>query len=104
MTAGGSHTNFDSGAFSVGAVGSAAALAGALAAGFQNYRQAQRDRWANWTVAQLQSALDCSETMRFAVHNELNATKARVVELERQLADRAFVFKREQARRSRAQR
>ena len=104
MSAGGSHTNFDSAAFSVGAVGGAAALGSALALGFANYRQAQRDRWAGWTVAQLQAALDCSETMRFAVHDELNATKARVAELERQLADRAFVFKREQARRARAQR
>ena len=64
MTSGGSHTNFDSAAFTVGAVGGAATIGAALVQGFANYRQQQADRWANWNVQQLRTALDLSESLR----------------------------------------
>jgi hypothetical protein len=42
--AGGSHTNFDTSAFTVGAIGGAATIAGALAAGVSNLAAARRER------------------------------------------------------------
>ena len=100
----GSHTNFDTDAFTVGAVGGALSIGSALAVGWQNYRQAQRQRWAEWTVAQLQAALDCSESMRFGLHNDLNAARVEIAGLKRKLADREFEFKRDAAHRARARR
>jgi hypothetical protein len=104
MTAGGSHTNFDTAAFSVGAIGGAATIAGAIGAGWQNYRAACADRWASWTIGQLRAALDCSELMRYGLHCDLNAANQRIADLERQLADIRFVIKRDRARALRAQR
>jgi hypothetical protein len=41
---GGSHTNFDTSAFTVGAIGGAATIAGAVAAGVANIAAARRER------------------------------------------------------------
>lgn len=104
MSAGGSHTNFDSAAFTVGAIGGAATIAGALGAGIQNYRAALAERWSAWTIDQLRAALDCSEALRYDAHCDLNAANARIADLERQLADVRFVIKRDRARQSLARR
>ncbi|MCK1341010.1 hypothetical protein IVB38_34595 [Bradyrhizobium sp. 38] len=96
--AGGSHTNFDPGAFTVGAAGGALSIAGAVAAGVQNYVAARAERWAAWTLEQLRCALDLSESLRCEQYRELLDARARVAELERQIADRAFVLKRDRAR------
>lgn len=102
MTAGGSHTNFDSSAFTVGAVGGALSIAGALAAGVQNYTRSQR--WDGWTIEQLRRALDCSEALRYRGYCDLNDARAANAELERRIADMAFTFKRQAVRRARATR
>lgn len=80
------------------------AIAGALALGFQNYRNAQRDRWLGWTNEQLMAALDCSEAMRFGAYQENNALRAENDDLRRRDADRAFVMQRDRARALRARR
>lgn len=104
MSNGGSHTNFDSAAFTVGAVGGAISIAGALGAGIQNYRAAQAERWMNWTIEQLRAALECSEALRYDVHCRLNDANSRIADLERQLADVRFSVRRDQARALRARR
>ncbi|CUT14537.1 hypothetical protein BF49_5617 [Bradyrhizobium sp.] len=104
MTAGGPHTNFDSSAFTVGAVGGALSIAGALAAGVQNYTRAQRHSWDGWTIEQLRRALDCSEAMRYRGYCDLNDARAANAELERRIADLTFTFKRQAVRRARAAR
>jgi hypothetical protein len=44
MASGDSHTNFDAGAFTVGAIGGAATIAGAIGAGISNLAAARRER------------------------------------------------------------
>lgn len=84
-----------------GALVGGATVAGALAVGIQNYLRAQRERWIGWTIEQLRAALDCSEAMRLDIHLKLNAANARVAELERQIDDIRYTFKRERAHASR---
>jgi hypothetical protein len=62
--AGDSHTNFNAAAFTVGAVGGAATIAGALGAGLANLRAAQAGRWEGWTIQHLIAALELSEALR----------------------------------------
>lgn len=81
-----------------GALGGGAAIASALWSGVQQYRQVQRDRWNGWTSTQLKAALDSSERMRFGAYAELNRAKAEIADLKRQVADLAFVLKRERVR------
>ncbi|WP_339037540.1 hypothetical protein WHZ78_07365 [Bradyrhizobium symbiodeficiens] len=80
------------------------AIAGALGVSLRNYLHAQRERWIGWTIEQLRAALDCSETIRLDTHLKLNAANARVAELERQLDDIRYTFKRERAQASRGPR
>jgi hypothetical protein len=61
---GGSHTNFDTQAFTVGAVGGALTLAAAVAAGVQSFREASAESYAAWTAQQLRSGLMLSEARR----------------------------------------
>ena len=61
---GGSHTNFDSGAFGAGAVGGALGLSGALAAGIANYRAACAATYDRFEADQLRAFLHHSELMR----------------------------------------
>jgi hypothetical protein len=96
-----SHTDFNAETFTVAALGGALSIGGALAVGWQRYRAAQQQRWAEWSATQLQAALDCSEAMRFGLHNDLNRANGRIAELERALADRDFAFKRDRARQAR---
>ena len=65
MASGDSHTNFDAGAFTVGAVGGAATIAGAVGAGIANFAAARRERSAadavqsgNGTIRWLQRRVD----------------------------------------------
>lgn len=104
MSKGGSHTNFESAAFSAGAVGGALSIAGALAAGVQNYTRAQRNSWDGWTIEQLRRALECSEALRLRAHLDLNDAKATNADLERRIADLTLTFKKQAARRAQAAR
>jgi hypothetical protein len=72
--AGGSHTNFDESAFTVGALSGAGILAGALGAGLANYRAAQERKWMAWNATALRGALDLSEALRA---RELSASRAK---------------------------
>ncbi|WP_038965591.1 hypothetical protein [Bradyrhizobium diazoefficiens] len=80
------------------------AMAGALALGFQNYRNAQRDRWQDWTNRQLMAALDCSEAMRYGSYLDNNALREENANLKRQIADMQLSIKRQAARASQARR
>lgn len=77
--AGGSHTDFDTGAFSTGAVAGAGLIAGALAQGLVNYRAQQERRWANWNVTALRGALDLSEALRSREQTALRSKNAIIV-------------------------
>ena|SRR5882724_10582267 len=62
--AGDSHTAFDAGAFTVGAIGGAATIAGALGAGLANFRTQRQSAFADWQEHQLRAALELSEAFR----------------------------------------
>ena len=62
--AGGSHTNFDEGAFTAGALGGAGLLASVVGAGIANFREHQRNRRIQLSAATLQHALHLSEALR----------------------------------------
>lgn len=96
--AGGSHTDFDSGAFTLGAAGGAATIAGAMVAGWQNYRAAQADRWHGWNAEQMRRALDYTDSMLIVRTDERDAAIRRIAELERFESNRSFIVKRERAR------
>jgi uncharacterized protein HemX len=91
--AGGSHTNFDEHAFTVGALSGAGIIAGALGAGIANYRAAQQRRFAYWNAVTLRAALDLSEQLRTREHASLRskaaiitAQRVTIARLESQLA------------------
>lgn len=87
-TAGGSHTNFDTTAFSVGAVAGASTLAGAVGAGIQNYRAAQQQRhWVSWTIAELRGALDLSESFRRRERRLIEEQRLTIAAQARTIAD-----------------
>jgi hypothetical protein len=65
---GGSHTNFDSGSFTAGAVGGAAAIAGALVAGAAACRESN---WLRWSRDALIAGIEYSETMRNRCYAQL---------------------------------
>jgi hypothetical protein len=67
--AGDSHTNFNAAAFTVGAVGGAATIAGAIGAGISNLAAARRERWTmdavlsrDDTIRSLQRRIDNQRT------------------------------------------
>jgi hypothetical protein len=67
--AGDSHTNFNAAAFTVGAVGGAATIAGAIGAGISNLAAARRKRWTmdavlsrDDTIRSLQRRIDNQRT------------------------------------------
>ncbi len=62
--AGDSHTGFNSGGFSAGAVGGALTIAGAVIAGAQAAAHLNSRRWADWERHQLEAALDLSEALK----------------------------------------
>lgn len=80
--AGGSHTNFNEQAFTVGAVSGAGLLAGAVGAGLANYRAAQDRKWSAWNVTALRGALDLSEALR-AREQAASRAKSAVIAAQR---------------------
>jgi hypothetical protein len=62
--AGDSHTGFDQQAFTVGAIGGAATIAGAIGAGLANVRAQRRSEYADWRENELRAALELSEAFR----------------------------------------
>lgn len=64
MSVGGSHTNFNVDALTVGAVGGAASLGAALAAGVQNVQRQRQARTVEQQIHRLRCMLDLSEVLR----------------------------------------
>lgn len=86
MATGGSHTNFNTAAFGVGAVAGAATIAGALGAGLANVR-AERQAFAGWSEEkQLRAALDLSEALRGREHRIIREQRITIARLERERA------------------
>jgi hypothetical protein len=85
--AGGSHTNFDVGAFSVGAIGGAGVLANALAAGIVNLRRASETDSMAWSVGSLRRALRLSELFRARELEQLRIAVNLIAERDRIIAD-----------------
>lgn len=71
-----SHTNFDSGAFTAGALTGAGLLAGAMVSGLQALVRANREACASYTRNQLEKAYNASELLRWHKHNECQELKA----------------------------
>ncbi|MCS3893465.1 hypothetical protein M2171_002598 [Bradyrhizobium japonicum USDA 38] len=61
---GDSHTNFNSGGFSVGAAAAALTMSGAMVASLQAAANLGTLRWANWERDQLETAISLSEELR----------------------------------------
>ena len=90
---GGSHVNFDTGAFGLGAAGGALTLAGALVAGAQNVAMAAEADFMAWSLDEARKGLHLSEQLRardratlLQAVAELNASRGRNGRLERDLA------------------
>jgi hypothetical protein len=80
--AGDSHTNFNSGAFTAGAVTGSLALAGAFVGTLQALVQANREACARWTHNELKEAFNASELLRFKRTKELTDLRAEHAELQ----------------------
>jgi hypothetical protein len=98
--AGGSHTNFDTGAFSVGAFGGAVTLASALAAGIANLRAVRDTDYLTWTADTLRRALRLSELFRARELERLKIAIETIAERDRTIADLTRQLRIEQARRA----
>ena len=75
------HTGFNSGVFTVGAVGAAATLAGAMVGTLQAAAQLNARRWDGWTRDQLVTAANLSEALKNDLRekvDELTAENARL--------------------------
>ena len=57
----GSHTNFNAGNFTCGALGGACMLAGALGAGLRNAARQRASRWEAFRRAELEAILELQE-------------------------------------------
>ena len=83
MAVGGSHTNFDTTSFGVGAVAGTALIAGALGRGIQNLRT-QRASFAAWqNIEALRAVAELSEGLRFhenELHREREQASAKRIE------------------------
>ena len=86
--AGDSHTNFDVGAFTIGAVGGAATIAGAIGAGIANVRAQRQSTFADWQERELRVALELSEAFRANDHRIIRAQRVTIARLERREATR----------------
>ena len=87
---GGSHTNFDAAAFTVGAAGGALSIAGALIAGARNCAIAAEANYDAWDREEARTGLYLSEQLRARDHAlllrtaaELHAARGRIASLER---------------------
>jgi len=65
--AGGSHTDFDQAAFTVGAIGGAAAIAGAIGVGIRNFQAQRRERRVRDVVRERDALI---RTLRHRVRNQ----------------------------------
>ena len=83
IVGGGSHTNFDTQAFGVGAFGAAAMLAGALGAGLANARARRQSAFANWQEHELRAALQLSEAFRANDQRIIRAQAVTIARYER---------------------
>jgi hypothetical protein len=84
--AGDSHTNFDVGAFSIGAVGGAATIAGAIGAGIANVRAQRQSTFADWQERELRAALELSEAFRANDQRIIRAQAVTIARFERKEA------------------
>lgn len=75
-TAGGSHTDFNSTAFGVGAAAGSLTLAAALGAGLTNYRAQARARYERLNQDALYSALDYYDAQLDRARTEIAALRA----------------------------
>jgi hypothetical protein len=96
--AGGSHTNFDTAAFGVGAIGGAATIAGALGAGIRNFQAQRQATWLSWTWEQLRAALELSEAFRAHERQQLQAAVDTIADRDRTIAEITRQLRTEQAR------
>ncbi|CUT13562.1 hypothetical protein BF49_4642 [Bradyrhizobium sp.] len=78
-----SHTDFNSGGFTAGAVGGAMTLAGALVAGMQNAAQLNSQRWAGWERGELVHALNIAESLKNRFRDENAELRAANEQLRR---------------------
>jgi hypothetical protein len=88
MASGDSHTNFDAAAFTVGAVGGAATIAGAIGVGIANVRAQRQSAFAGWQEHQLRAALELSEALRANEHRIIRAHRVTIARFERREATR----------------
>jgi hypothetical protein len=86
--AGDSHTNFDSAAFTVGTLGGAATIAGAIGAGIANVRAQRQSEFADWQEVELRAALELSEAFRGNDRRVIMAQRVTIARLERLEATR----------------
>jgi hypothetical protein len=83
---GDSHTNFNATAFTVGAVGGALTIAGALGAGLANVRSQRQVAFAGWRGDKLRAALELSEAFRAREHRIMLAQRITIARFERECA------------------
>jgi hypothetical protein len=95
-TYGGSHTNFDAGAFSAGAVGGATALATALLSGCAAARAAN---WATWNRDALLAGIEFGELRRAELYDALTDANRTISQQEREITALRTELRVAQARR-----
>ena len=89
MSSGDSHTNFNAGAFGLGAVAGAATIAGALVAGVERLRaqrQQEQAEFLDWEAHQLRAGLVLSEAFRANDHRVIQDLRITVARHESELA------------------
>lgn len=101
MSAGDSHTGFNSGAFTAGAVGGASVLAAAVGAGLENARQ---QSWARWNRKALEAAAELNGLRNNRVVRMLEAANRKVSDLQSEVVAVRAELKAERARALLAQR
>jgi hypothetical protein len=99
--AGDSHTNWNPTAFTVGAVGGAAMIAGALGVSIANLRAARETDYLSWTAEMLRRALRLSELFRARELEQLRDAVETIAERDRTIADLTCQLRIEQARAAR---
>jgi hypothetical protein len=93
---GGSHTNFDSQAFTAGAIGGASLLAGAMVAGLRNAAGIRRDR-------NTQVAVSVRDDIIAQMQRRVNNQRAELRRRDATIADQALHIKELQVRLTMAQ-
>jgi hypothetical protein len=84
---GGSHTNFDAGAFTGGALTGSGLIAGALIVGVTNHvARVRAEREQAWVEADWQRALALSELLRKRDHQRARDAEAEAAKLRAKLA------------------